>query len=79
MTATLSIPCKELGVDHEGSISGATLDELIAHVIETVSTEMSTPVDELSTPERRSLIRSAILQTARPSSRRSVGIAALIA
>ena len=79
MTATLSIPCKELGVDHDGSISGRTLDELITHVIAKVSEQLCTPAEELSTPERRNIIRSAIIQTARPSSQRSVGIASLIA
>ena len=71
MTAELNIRCRDLGVEHDGFVAGRSLNDLIDCVIRTMAEETGASVLELSTTENRELIRSVLVQSARPKSRRS--------
>lgn len=79
MTATLNIRCRDLGVEHDGFVTGRSLDDLIDCVIRTLAEETGASVADLSTTENRALIRSVLMQSARPKSWRSTTLASLIA
>lgn len=79
MTAELKIRCRDLGADHDGFVTGGSVSELIGCVYRTLAEVLGSSTEELTTPETTELIRSAILQSARPAPRRSVMLASLIA
>lgn len=78
MTATLNIRCKDLGVDHDGIVTGGSVKDLIDCVVRTIAAGGASAA-ELATPENRELIRSVLLQSARPKFKRSTTLASLIA
>lgn len=79
MAGTLNIRCKDLGVEHDGFVTGRSIDDLIDCVIRTIAEETGASIAELSVTDNRDLIRSVLLQSARPESKRSATLASLIA
>ncbi len=75
----IEIRCKDLGVDHDASISGTSLEDLIDCVERTLReagvSATSTDLAQLI----RDTARSAVLQASRPESKRSVKLSRLIA
>ena len=79
MSTSLSIHWGDLGVDHDGFVSGSSLDDLIDYVVRQLAKQSMVSVSEVSTAHTRDLVRSALVQTSRPAATRSVGLASLAA
>lgn len=79
MNASLKIRCRDLGVDHPGFISGNSLDDLIDCVKQQLADEVGMSLETVSSQQVRDIVRSALLQTCRPVSTRSISLAALAA
>ena len=79
MTTSLSIRWEDLGLDHDGCVSGTSLDDLVETVVNQLAEQSMVSASEVSTAHTRDLVRSALVQTSRPAVTRSVGLASLIA
>ena len=79
MSTSLSIRWGDLGVDHDGFVSGISLDDLIEAVVTQLAEQSMVPASEVSTAHTKDLVRSALVQTCRPAATRSVGLASLVA
>ena len=79
MNATLEIRCRDLGVDHDGIVSGSSLKDLVNCAEQQLRDEGIAPETTETVRMLRDTIRSAVLQTSRPTRFRSAGIARLIA
>ena len=79
MSTSLSIRWGELGVDHDGFVSGSSLDDLVECAVRQLAEQSTVPASEVSAAQIRDLVRSALVQTSRPAATRSVGLASLVA
>ena len=79
MNALLKIRCRDLGVDHPGFVSGTSLDDLINCVKQRLREDAGMSLEKVSSQQVRDLVRSALLQTCRPSATRSVSLSQLVA
>ncbi len=79
MSTSLSIRWRDLGVDHDGFVSGTSLDDLIEAVVKQLAEQSMVPASEVSMAHKKDLVRSALVQTCRPTATRSVGLTNLVA
>lgn len=79
MTTSLQIRCRDLGVDHDGFVSGTSLEDFINCIKQQLVELAGMSEEEVSSPRIRDLVRSAVIQSCRPSATRSVKLAELIA
>lgn len=79
MNTSLKIRCRDLGVDHPGFVSGTSLDDLIDCVTQTLREDAGMSLEQVSAPQVRELVRSALLQTCRPPATRSANLSQLVA
>ncbi len=79
MSTSLSIRWGDLGVDHDGFVSGTSLDDLVETVVNQLAELSMVSASEVSTAHTRDLVRSALVQTSRPAATRSVCLASLVA
>lgn len=79
MTTSLQIRCRDLGVDHDGFVSGTSLEDFISCIKQQLVELAGMSEEEVSSPRIRDLVRSAVIQSCRPSATRSVKLAELIA
>ncbi len=79
MSTSLSIRWGDWGVDHDGFVSGTSLDDLIEAVVKQFVEQSMVPASEVSTAHTKDLVRSALVQTCRPTATRSVGLTNLLA
>ena len=76
MAKELQIRCLDLGVDHDGFVSGTSIDDFVA-CVEKQFAEITGDDTGLS-ESKRDLVKSAIKQASRPAKFRSNTLAALI-
>ena len=76
---SLQIPCKSLGVDHDGFVSGASLEDLINCIEQQLSEQAGLAQELASDPMVRDIVRSALIQTCRPAATRSIDLSRLTA
>ena len=79
MSTSLRIRWGDLGVDHDGFVSGTSLDDLIEAVVKQLAEQSMVPASEVSTAHKKDLVRSALVQTCLPAATRSVGLDSLVA
>lgn len=79
MSNSLNIRCRDLGVDHDGYVTGNSMEDLIDCIIRKLAAQTGVPVAGLSNTQTRDIVRSALVQTCRPSATRSVDLISLIA
>ena len=76
---SLQIPCKSLGVDHDGFVSGASLEDLIDCVERQLKQQAGLAQEMAADPMLRDIVRSALVQSCRPAATRSVDLSRLVA
>jgi len=79
MTTSLQIRCRDLGVDHDGSVSGTSLEDFVNCIKQQLMELTGMSEKEVSAPRVSDLVRSAVIQSCRPAATRSVKLAQLVA
>jgi hypothetical protein len=79
MNAPLKIRCKDLGVNHPGFVSGNSLNDLVDCIKQQLADELGMSPETVSSQQVGDIVRSALIQTCRPASTRSISLAALAA
>ena len=75
---SLQIPCKSLGVDHDGQVTGGSLQDLIDCIERQLKEQAGLAQELVSDPRARDIVRAALVQTCRPAATRSVNLSRLL-
>ena len=78
MKKKLNIRCRDLGVDHDGFVSGDSIKSLVNCVQREVRKMGVAPATGVSDAELQDAVRSALLQASRPAPYRSVDLSKLL-
>ena len=79
MTGTIQISCKDLGVDHDGTVTGNSLDDLVACASGMLQDQGVTPETPEASRLLKAAIRNALVQASRPVRFRSSNLSEVIA
>ncbi len=77
MKKELNIRCRDLGVDHDGFVSGDSLESLVSCVEQQLNEQGVRPNTKESARRMKDVVRSALLQASRPARYRSANLSHL--
>ena len=79
MTATITISNRQIGVDHDGVISGSSIEEMVDSAETMLTQDGVMPCSAEGVRFLEAAIRSALRQASRPARFRSVSISNVLA